>query len=265
MTESRLVRLGLVVMFVAGFVAVAGSAAGLSGIEPHRGADTAVVGDPDGYIGLTTDTDDLACVVTLTVTNVFEVDLTEITATVVAGPGTVTAAPATLAPGETGVVSVAVGTTDPTTVSIALDATGPDRRVDLSRSIDVDCVDADPIEPRTIGFWANHPEDWPLADLTVGGVVYTQDEALSLLVSGKGGSPVAGDVTRQLFSQTVATKLNLAAGADACIAPTVGLADDWLAVNPVGSGVSGSDPVWLDDGEPIKDALDAYNNGAGCE
>jgi hypothetical protein len=107
------------------------------------------------------------------------------------------------------------------------------------------------------GYWKNHPEAWPVDAITIGGIEYSKDEAITLMEGD-------GDMTRILFMHLVAAKLNVLIGnKDSCVADTIGDADTWLSANPVGSGVNGSDEAWKT-GEPLKDFLDAYNNGQLC-
>ncbi|ARS90295.1 hypothetical protein [Natrarchaeobaculum aegyptiacum] len=130
---------------------------------------------------------------------------------------------------------------------------------------DADCPkepeppDPEPEEPRTQGFWRNNPTSWPVDEIGVGGVTYSRDDAITVM-----NQPVRGDQTVNLFRQLVAAKLNRESGVESnCIDETVDDADTWLADNPVGSGVSGGDPVWQDEGGRLRDELDAFNN-AGC-
>lgn len=106
---------------------------------------------------------------------------------------------------------------------------------------------------RTRGYWSTHPEVWPLDSVELGGAAYTQEECLDFL-----GSATGGDKSLQMAAQLIAAKLNVAAGAaDGEIAETIEAADAWLAVHGVGEGARS----WGEDGEEIKDALDAWNNG----
>jgi hypothetical protein len=110
---------------------------------------------------------------------------------------------------------------------------------------------------RTPGYWKNHPDAWPVATITIGGVTYTKAEALALMIE-------TGDRTYTMFSHLLAAKLNIAAGTPSgCIAATVEAADIWLAAFPLGSGVSGNSAAWKT-AEPWKNQLDAYNNGKLC-
>ena len=131
---------------------------------------------------------------------------------------------------------------------------------------------ADPGQPGvgTPKFWKEHPEAWPVDDVEVGHRKYAKQDALTFMhesddddLAGAAVS-VGADVTYDLFSAAVAAKLNVAAGAEAvCIGAAISAADAWLAANPVGSGVSATDPAWQG-GAPLLAGLSAYNNGALC-
>lgn len=111
----------------------------------------------------------------------------------------------------------------------------------------------------TPGYWMNHPEAWPVDVITIGGNVYTKDEAIGLMKD-----PVKRDKTFTMFPALVAAKLNVLVGNDdSCIADTIAAADAWMAANAVGSGVKGSSEAWKM-GEPLYEELDAYNNGKLC-
>jgi hypothetical protein len=112
----------------------------------------------------------------------------------------------------------------------------------------------------TPGYWKNHPEAWPVDEITVGGQTFSRDDAIAQILCGRGG-----DKTITLAQQLIATKLNLLIGTEpSCIAATVVEADAFLVMHPVGSGLSGDDEAWTLVGEPIKDMLDKYNNGELC-
>lgn len=107
----------------------------------------------------------------------------------------------------------------------------------------------------TLGYWKTHEESWPVASLTLGSVVYTKAQLLSIL-----GQPVAGNGLISMSHQLIATKLNIANGASsASIAATVAAADAQigaLVVPPVGAG-------HLSPGSTSSktQALDDFNNG----
>ncbi|MCD6360571.1 MAG: hypothetical protein J7M38_06845, partial [Armatimonadetes bacterium] len=108
----------------------------------------------------------------------------------------------------------------------------------------------------TPGYWKTHPEAWPVDTITVGGVTYTRDQAVWIMNNGK-----KKDRTYTMFDHLVSAKLNVLIGNDdTVIGPYIVQADQWLATYPLGSGVKGSSYAWII-GEPIKDMLDAYNNG----
>jgi hypothetical protein len=111
----------------------------------------------------------------------------------------------------------------------------------------------------TPGYWKNHPEAWPVASLTIGGVVYSQAEALYWLEN------VNKDKTTTMFSSLVSAKLNVLVGNDpSCVQSTIDAADDWMATNgPVGSGVHAASLAWKI-GEPLHRLMDNYNNGMLC-
>jgi hypothetical protein len=112
----------------------------------------------------------------------------------------------------------------------------------------------------TPGYWKNHPQAWPVNEITVGGVTYTKDQAISLLKT-----PGKGDKTYTLFMHLVCAKLNVISGNDdSCIAESIDNADNWMAVNgPVGSGVAARTSAWQSI-SGISDLLDDYNNGFLC-
>jgi hypothetical protein len=109
------------------------------------------------------------------------------------------------------------------------------------------------------GFWKNH-SSWPAGPLTVGGVSYTQEQAVALLET-----PVAGDVTYVLFRQALAATLNVLDGNESdCITTTLAAANAWLAANPVGSGLKANSAAWTTLGASLADVLEQYNDGELC-
>ena len=111
----------------------------------------------------------------------------------------------------------------------------------------------------TQGFWKNHPEAWPVASITVGGVSYTRDEAIALL------EKPGRDRTLTMFSSLVPAMLNVLIGNDdSCVSSTIAAANDWMTTyGPVGSGVAASSYAWKV-GEPLHRLMDNYNNGMLC-
>ena len=113
----------------------------------------------------------------------------------------------------------------------------------------VDCV-------RTQGFWKNHPDDWPVDELDLGAVGYTQNELLDIL-----NEPVRGNGLISVAYQLIAAKLNEAAGAPvpALIDQTIADADaliGGLVIPPIGS-----DSLRTRDTRTQRELLDDYNNG----
>jgi hypothetical protein len=108
------------------------------------------------------------------------------------------------------------------------------------------------------GYWKNHPDQWPVTELQLGNVTYTQDELLSFL-----RQPVNGNGLVSLAHHLIAAKLNVANGADSsCIQQTIADADALigdLVVPPVGDGYLAPRDV-----EALKDILEDYNEGRLC-
>ena len=111
----------------------------------------------------------------------------------------------------------------------------------------------------TPGYWKNHPEAWPVEQITVGGVTYTKAQAIAWL------NNVGKDKTTTMFSSLVPAKLNLLIGNDgSCVSSTIAAADNWMATyGPVGKGVHAASLAWKV-GEPLHRQMDNYNNGMLC-
>jgi hypothetical protein len=111
---------------------------------------------------------------------------------------------------------------------------------------------------RGLGYWKNHPEAWPVTELQLGNVTYTQEELLSIL-----HQPVRGNGLVSLAHHLIAAKLNVANGTDpSCIQQTIADADALigdLVVPPVGTGYLAPAEV-----EALKDMLEDYNEGRLC-
>lgn len=109
------------------------------------------------------------------------------------------------------------------------------------------------------GYWKNHPDNWPVDEITIGGRTLTKLQAIALM-----SLPERGDKTKNAFRHLVAAKLNVLAGTDdSCIAEAIEAADAWLARHPVCSGVRASSAAWKRISRVIA-RLDAYNNGELC-
>lgn len=112
----------------------------------------------------------------------------------------------------------------------------------------------------TQGFWKNHyPEAWPAdvlaGGLTLGSVTYTAAQLVDIL-----GQPVQGNGLVSLSHQLIATKLNIASGADpSSIQADVDAADaliGGLVVPPVGSGSLSPSST-----SALNDSLTDFNEG----
>jgi hypothetical protein len=104
------------------------------------------------------------------------------------------------------------------------------------------------------GFWKNHPEAWPVMEILIGDVTYTQEQALAILKN-----PTKGDATYILAHQLIAAKLNIAEGAaSGDIEPTIKEADAWFIAYPIGSDPSNPE---REVGIALAETLDDYNNG----
>lgn len=117
----------------------------------------------------------------------------------------------------------------------------------------------------TQGYWRTHgpgacqagnnANEWPVTDLTLGTVNYTDTELCSIL-----HTPAAGNGLLILAHQLIAARLNIANGADpSAIAADVAAADaliGGLVIPPVGAGYLAPATV-----NALTQALDDWNNG----
>jgi hypothetical protein len=111
----------------------------------------------------------------------------------------------------------------------------------------------------TPGYWKNHPEAWPVSEISLGGVLYTREEAIWIL-----DQSTSRDMTYVLAAQLIAAKLNVFSGNESsCVSGCIADADAWLVEYPTGSGVRGNSKAWKQV-EPLKRKLDRYNNGLLC-
>lgn len=117
-----------------------------------------------------------------------------------------------------------------------------------------DCPDEDACH-YTPGYWKNHPEAWPMMSVTLGGVTYTQAQAIAIM-----DTPVGGDVTIILAYHLIAAKLNVANGASDSIQDAIDAADAYLVAHPLYSKPGKLDKA---EGVMIKDELVGYNE-MGC-
>jgi len=107
----------------------------------------------------------------------------------------------------------------------------------------------------TIGYWKTHPLAWPVASLMLGTVNYTSTDLLSIL-----NTPAGGNGLIILAHQLIATKLNVAQGADPTpVAAAIAAADAMiggLVVPPIGTDFLAAATT-----SGLAATLDNYNNG----
>ena len=113
------------------------------------------------------------------------------------------------------------------------------------------------------GYWMEHPEAWPVEEITIGYDTFTKAEAIAIMQS-----PVAGDKTYTMFNALVAAILNVRIGNCECdfnVWALLGETQSWFKSYPLGSGVTADSDAWqYSHGEKIYWRLDYYNNGLTC-
>ena len=107
----------------------------------------------------------------------------------------------------------------------------------------------------TQGYWRNHPHDWPLATLEIGGQSTSASEAMGWLTT-----PPRGDATVLLVRQLIPARLNAEIAESAVVQDAMAAADALLAEIGLGNGRSVRGPAR---GEltDLATILDDYNNG----
>jgi len=106
----------------------------------------------------------------------------------------------------------------------------------------------------TLGYWKNHPSDWPVDSLILGNITYNKQQLLNILKKS-----VRGDKTIALAHQLIAAKLNVhpsRCNESECILDEIAAADAFLSIYPVCSNFRGSTGLIT--------VLDDYNNGKLC-
>lgn len=111
----------------------------------------------------------------------------------------------------------------------------------------------------TPGYWKNHPDAWPVNSVSIGGVIYTETQAIGWL------NKVGKDKTTTMFASLLAAILSVDEGNDgSCISDTISAANMWMQMyGPVGNNVAGGSAAWAQ-GQPLQSTLDAYDNGQLC-
>jgi hypothetical protein len=109
-----------------------------------------------------------------------------------------------------------------------------------------------------LGYWKNHPEAWPVTQLQLGNVTYTQEQLLAIL-----HQPVRGNGLVLLAHQLIPALLNIANGADpSCIQATIDEANALigdLIIPPIGDGYLAPRDV-----SALAGLLGQYNEGMLC-
>ena len=146
-------------------------------------------------------------------------------------------------------------------------ATGIDALGEKVTAHDKACVKVEPkFYPRSMGYWKNHPEAWPVNEIKIGNVTYSKEQALEILTEA-----CARDATRMLAAQLIAAKLNRLSEASPFfhyyfhktidIDDVIQNADSFLTTHPLGSDPQGDA---RQQALQLKDMLDAYNNNGEC-
>jgi hypothetical protein len=114
----------------------------------------------------------------------------------------------------------------------------------------------------TQGYWKNHPSAWPVTSLTIGGVVYSEQQLLTLF-----GTAPKGDASLILAHQLIAALLNVASGAVAspAVQQAINDAQAWMAAN---KGSNAALPYGVAAGSAagneataLTSTLDSFNSG----
>jgi hypothetical protein len=114
----------------------------------------------------------------------------------------------------------------------------------------------------TQGYWKNHASAWPVTSLTIGGVMYSQQQLLALF-----GDAPQGDASLILAHQLIAAMLNVANGAvpSAAVQQAINDAQAWMTAN---KGSNAALPYGVAAGSAagnqataLTDTLDSFNSG----
>ncbi len=106
--------------------------------------------------------------------------------------------------------------------------------------------------PLSQGYWKNHPDDWPVEDLTIGGIFYDKATLITILKT----PPKKGNSYLILGHQLIAALLNIANGSNP------GFINDTLAAADAAlTGVDLTSEFQKDSGmNALASILDDYNN-----
>ena len=120
-----------------------------------------------------------------------------------------------------------------------------------------------PTGVRTPGYWKNHPDAWPVDEITIGDQTYTKTQAIRIMKKA-----TRRNMWTLMFAHVVSADLNLLAGVlEDCgsdvddIVQLVADGKEWLAANQSLQPIRADQSAWTDEAEIIKNTLDAFNNG----
>ena len=115
--------------------------------------------------------------------------------------------------------------------------------------------------PRSMGYWKNHPEEWPVEEVKICNVSYPKRQAIQIL---KGAN--SKDATNMLTVQLIIVKLNRRCGVSPefkyqdqtlNVDQVINNAENFLCTHPFGSNPRGNA---RQDALHTKNMLDAFNN-----
>ncbi len=111
---------------------------------------------------------------------------------------------------------------------------------------------------KTLEYWENNPQAWPLQVVYIGGRVYSKCKALKILKAR-----IKDDKVYDMLKALLLTKLNIAAGNNSeCIKELIRQTDSWLALY-IGEQLAVDFTIWQDI-EWMYQELNRYNNGELC-
>ena len=109
----------------------------------------------------------------------------------------------------------------------------------------------------TPGYWKNHPDAWPVEELTIGGSPFDKDYLLDIF-----NTPMNLDKRLKLFHHLVAAKLNVLRGASyEGINDAITAADDFFAMSPLGTKLDKTARKMIDG---LKAPLEEFNESSPC-
>ncbi len=108
----------------------------------------------------------------------------------------------------------------------------------------------------TSGFWKNNPEMWPVDALNIGGVEFSKDQLVEMMMA-----PIRGSGRLLMTRDLIAAKLNVANGCENLINKVIVQGDLYLITNPVFENIHCSS---MSSTRVLRQELQAYNS-VGCD